>query len=156
DASDKDFFISYTRADRPWAEWIAWQLEEAKYTVVLQAWDFRPGGSFVLDMQRAAATALRTIVVLSPDFLDSAFTQPEWASAFAQDPTGERGILVPVRVRACNLQGLLRAVTYIDLTDLESDAAKSQLLAGVKRERAKPTRQPDFPGTAAPVNQPRF
>lgn len=46
----KDFFISYTGNDRPWAEWIAWVLEEAGYSVVIQAWDFRPGGNFVLDM----------------------------------------------------------------------------------------------------------
>lgn len=38
----RDFFISYNRADGLWAEWIAWQLEEAGYTAVLQAWDFRP------------------------------------------------------------------------------------------------------------------
>lgn len=41
----KDFFISYNSADRTWAEWIAWQLEEAGYTTVLQAWDFRPGSN---------------------------------------------------------------------------------------------------------------
>ncbi|MBV5337401.1 MAG: toll/interleukin-1 receptor domain-containing protein, partial [Deltaproteobacteria bacterium] len=34
----KDFFISYTGADKNWAEWIAWQLEEAGYQVVIQAW----------------------------------------------------------------------------------------------------------------------
>jgi hypothetical protein len=28
-AVERDFFISYTGADRRWAEWIAWQLEEA-------------------------------------------------------------------------------------------------------------------------------
>ncbi len=28
----KDFFISYNRADRQWAEWIGWQLEEAGYS----------------------------------------------------------------------------------------------------------------------------
>ncbi len=62
----KDFFISYNKADRQWAEWLAWQLEEAGYTVVLQAWDFRPGSNFVLEMQRAAVEAERTIAVLSP------------------------------------------------------------------------------------------
>ncbi len=46
-----DFFISYTRIDRGWAEWIAWQLEEAGYTAVIQAWDFRPGSNFVQEMQ---------------------------------------------------------------------------------------------------------
>jgi hypothetical protein len=43
DGARRDFFISYTQADRAWAEWIAWQLEEARYTTVLQAWDFAPG-----------------------------------------------------------------------------------------------------------------
>ena len=38
-----DFFVSYTSADRAWAEWIAWQLEAEGYTVVVQAWDFTPG-----------------------------------------------------------------------------------------------------------------
>ena len=28
----KDFFITYTSADKKWAEWIAWQLEEAQYS----------------------------------------------------------------------------------------------------------------------------
>src|SRR5215468_7914028 len=105
----KDFFISYNSGDRSWAEWIAWQLEEAGYTTVLQAWDFRPGGNWALDMQQADVHARRTLAVLSPDFLTSAFTQPEWAAAFAQDPTGEKGVLVPVRVRTCNPEGLLRA-----------------------------------------------
>src|ERR671929_1371187 len=104
----KDFFISYNRADRAWAEWIAWQLEEAKYTTVLQAWDFRPGGNFVLDMQRAASQAERTIAVLSPDYLTALYTQPEWAAAFAQDPTSAAGVLLPVWVRPFDAPRLLR------------------------------------------------
>jgi TIR domain len=43
----RDFFISYTAANRPWAEWIAVQLETAGYSPVLQAWDFRPGSDFL-------------------------------------------------------------------------------------------------------------
>ena len=49
----KDFFISYNKADRGWAEWIAWQLEQDGRTTVLQAWDFRPGSNFVQQMQAA-------------------------------------------------------------------------------------------------------
>src|SRR5262245_9773453 len=94
----KDFFISYTQVDRPWAEWIAWQLEAAGYTTVNQAWDFRPGSNFVLDMQHAAAASERTIAVLSPAYLQSGFTEAEWATAFARDPTGRQGLLLPVRI----------------------------------------------------------
>jgi hypothetical protein len=50
----KDFFISYNSADLAWAEWIAWQLEAAGFTTIVQAWDFRPGSNFVVEMQKAA------------------------------------------------------------------------------------------------------
>ena len=31
-------FISYTPADLPWAEWIAWTLKEAGHAVFFDAW----------------------------------------------------------------------------------------------------------------------
>ena len=65
--------------------------------VVLQAWDFAAGSNFVLEMDRAAGQASRTIAVLSPDYHKSQFAAPEWAAAFARDPEGFRSLLVPVR-----------------------------------------------------------
>jgi outer membrane protein assembly factor BamB len=154
----RDFFVSYNRADRGWAEWIAWQLEEAGYTTVIQAWDFRPGSNFIIDMQRAAERASRTIAVLSPDYVQALYTQPEWAAAFAQDPTGEKGTLLPVRVRECELRGLLSQVVYIDLAGLAEEVAKETLLVGVKQGRVKPTTAPGFPETVehAASEQPGF
>jgi tetratricopeptide (TPR) repeat protein len=137
----KDFFISYNSADKSWAEWTAWTLEEAGYTTVLQAWDFRPGSNFVLEMQRAAGEAERTIAILSPAYLNANYTQPEWAAAFAQDPTGEKGILLPVCVQKCDLKGLLPPIIRIDLVDLNETAAKKGLLQGINRERMKPSRE---------------
>ena len=52
DTAKKDFFISYNKADRGWAEWIAWQLEAAGYTVIIQAWDFRPGMNCMAEMHQ--------------------------------------------------------------------------------------------------------
>jgi hypothetical protein len=140
----KDFFISYNSADRLWAEWIAWQLEEGQYTTVIQAWDFRPGMNFVLEMQRATTEARHTIAVLSPDYVASCFTQPEWAAAFAQDPKGEKRILIPVRVQAFTVEGILRSIIYIDLVGLDEVRAKAELIAGVRPDR-KPPRPPIFP-----------
>lgn len=51
----KDFFISYNKADRQWAEWIGWQLEEAGYSIGIQAGDIRPGMNFAAKMKKAAA-----------------------------------------------------------------------------------------------------
>ena len=78
-----------------------------------------------------AEQAERTIAVLSPDFLASRFTAPEWAAAFAKDPTGALGLLLPVRVRECEPKGLLPQINYIDLLDIDDkDAARDRLLAG--------------------------
>jgi hypothetical protein len=148
-ADAKDFFISYTQSDRAAAEWIGWQLEAAGYSVVLQAWDFQQGQNFVLAMDRASQAAGRTLVVLSPDFLASRFTAPEWAAAFAKDPTGQRGLLLPVRVKPCNPDGLLGQIVYIDLVGARTkDEARQRLLVGVDQARRKPETEPDLPALA--------
>jgi len=142
----KDFFVSYTSADISWAEWIAWELEAAGYSTIIQAWDFRPGQNFVIDMQKAASEAARTVIVLSEAYLKSAFTQSEWAAAFAQDPTGQEGRIVPVCVGACQPGGVLRAIIYINLVGLDEPAARERLLEGVQAGRSKPDAPPLFPG----------
>src|SRR5689334_8122882 len=38
-----DFFVSHAGADRAWAEWVAWQLTDAGYTVELDVWDWAAG-----------------------------------------------------------------------------------------------------------------
>jgi len=141
----KDFFISYNSADKERAEWIAWQLEAAGYTTVIQAWDFGPGQNFVLAMQQAAADAKRTIAVLSPNYLASKFTAPEWAAAFVQDPTGEKRLLIPIRVKPVDLTGLLTPIVYIDLVGSSDEGeATKRLLEGVSLSRKKPLTKPDF------------
>jgi hypothetical protein len=140
-----DFFISYTEADRDWAEWVAWQLEEAGYSTVLQAWDFRPGANFVAEMQDAVA-AQRTLVRLSPDYMQSAFGFAEWAAAFAKDPRGRARHLVPVRVAECDAAGLLAQIVWIDLVGLDDKDARRRVLDGLDADRAKPSSPPEYPG----------
>jgi tetratricopeptide (TPR) repeat protein len=154
EAAKGDFFISYTNADGKWAEWIAYQLEETGYSTVIQAWDFRPGANFVLEMQEAASTCERTIAVLSPHYLSSKFTAPEWAAAFAVDPTGKERTLVPVRVAPCEPQGLLGPIVYIDLVGLDEATARARLLSGVRGVRAKPQETPEYPGRRIPTKLP--
>jgi hypothetical protein len=122
-----DCFISYTHADQRWAEWIAWHLEEAGYHTMLQAWDFLAGSNFVLDMDTAARQARRTIAVLSPDYFASQFTPSEWAAAFRRDPTGDQERLLPIRVRPCDVEGLLGQIVYIDLVDQDEATARATL-----------------------------
>lgn len=144
-----DFFISYASADQSWAEWIGYVLEEEGFTVVIQAWDFRPGSNFVLEMQKAAAEADRTIMVLSPDYLKSQFASSEWAAAFAKDPQGLERKLVPIMVRQCSPIGLLSSLVHIVLAGKDQEPARELLTSGVNAKRAKPARRPNFPGSSA-------
>ena len=148
-APPPDFFISYTAEDKGWAEWIGWCLDNAGYSVILQAWDFRPGHNFIL-MMNMAARATRTLVVLSPAFLEATFVQPEWASALRQDPTGMGRKLIPVRVKSCEPRDLLAGIIYIDLVECSREAARTVLVDGVREGRAKPNSEPPFPGVRTP------
>ena len=155
----RDFFISFNSADRAWAEWIAYELEEASYTTFFQNWDFSPGSNFVLEMHKAASLADKTIAVLSQDYLDALFTQPEWTAALIQDPTGAKRTLVPVRVQPCQPGGILAPIVYTDHVDLSEEAAREKLLSLAQGGRSKPkhvafpggktnpARKKEFPGT---------
>jgi tetratricopeptide (TPR) repeat protein len=139
-----DFFISFTNVDRAWAEWIAWQLEQAQYSTILQTWDFDPGSNWVYQMHRASMDSRRTIAVLSPDYMRAGYGGAEWMVAFAEDPVGENRKLIPVRVADFKPTGLLGPITYIDLVGRSAEDARSALLRGVQEHR--PVREPDFPG----------
>jgi TIR domain/Putative Ig domain len=130
DQAGPDFFISYTSADAAWAKWISTELERAGHTTVSQVQDFRAGHDFVHEMDRAVASAERTIAVLSPAYLASEFGEAEWRAAFVEDPSGERGKLVPVKVQACQPPGLPRARVHIDLVGVDTDTARMRLLEG--------------------------
>jgi hypothetical protein len=125
-------------------------LEEAGFSTFLQAWDFRPGSNFVLEMDEALQASRHTIAVLSPDYLaNTSYAASEWAAIVSQDPTGQKHKLLPVRVRECEPSGLLRAITYIDLVGLDGIDASHRLLAGINPERAKPGISPHYPGKTA-------
>jgi TIR domain len=157
----KDFFVSFNSADKTWADWIAWTLEDAAYAVVYQPWDFRPGGNFILQMQKAADETRKTVIVLTDNYLRAEYTQPEWTAAFVDDPRGDQRKLIPLRVAPCTPTGLLKPLIYADLVGLPEDAARSAVLTAVSDGRAKPTTPPAFPGEAVrsfavPLGGPAF
>ena len=153
-----DFFVSYTQADRTWAEWIAWVLEEDGHKVLVQAWDFVPGSNWIQGMQAGAAKAARTIAVLSPAYLKSEYGTAEWQTAWASDPAGAQRKLLVTRVTDCDRPGLLAGVVSMDLfgrTEAEARARLRTMVSSAVTGRAKPEVAPVFPGRAMP-RAPRF
>lgn len=147
------FFISYTGSDEPWAQWIAFRLEEAGHEARIQAWDFRPGSDFVVEMHKALTECDHVVAVLSSAYLESGFATSEWAAAVGDDPLGAKRRLIPVRVEGVVPPGLLHSRVYIDLVGLNEEKARDALLTGVGEQRAKPTAVP-FPGQMRPSQPP--
>ena len=152
-----DFFVSYTQADRAWAEWIAWTLEEDGHRVLVQAWDFVPGSNWTQSMQEGVTGAARTIAVLSDAYLQSVYGTAEWLAAWAEDPDGKQRTLLPVRVQDCARPGFLSNVVSVDLFGTDEAGAKVTLLravAGALAGRAKPATAPAFPGAGRAMPRP--
>ncbi|WP_322779283.1 TIR domain-containing protein [Frankia sp. Cas4] len=153
DARLPTVFVSYTQADRTWAEWIAWELDGAGYDVRIQAWHSAPSTNWAAWMQRTVNEADHTLVVLSPDALRSDYVEAEWQAAFRDDPLGRRRRLIPVRVAPLERPGLLGGYTWIDLVGLSEDPARAALLSGVRAahtDGVRPAQQPAYPGGSHP------
>ena len=113
------------------AEWIGEKLQEWGYTVELQSYDYWARSSMILEMFAVSAIADATIALLSPDFLAESLDRPEWQAAQAQDPDASLGILIPVRVRECDVEGVLPDVDYIDLVGLAESQAGETILSKI-------------------------
>lgn len=161
---DREFFLSFAGADRPWATWLLAELDAAGYSSVSQLRDFVAGANFMVEMDQAARRARRTLGVLSATALKAPYVRQEWAHRLAADPTGEQRALVLVRVEPCEPEGLLGPVVYIDLVGLDEAAARArlreELVTAVRGQRPLPANQ-EFPGgspkaVVAHVERPRF
>jgi hypothetical protein len=153
-----DYFISYTKADQEWARWVLWVLEQNGYTCFAQFANIPPASDFVQQMNDGLRRSRQVIAVLSPDYLRSEFATSELNAALGSDPIGRERKLIPVRVRPCQLDGMLATRVYVDLVGKESAVAVESLIQGVEAARiglaaaasgsvfAKP---PLFPGAAA-------
>jgi hypothetical protein len=149
DGRAPDFLVSCVEADAAWADWIGWQLLAAGFEPEVLAWA-PPGSLRAGRLDDAVRAARRTLVVLSPDAVDSrGQLAAQWAAAFAADPGGSERQLIPVIVRACAPEGLLGARVPISLADLDEQEAREALLAGIEAAvegRVRPRSEPRFPG----------
>src|SRR5687767_15626858 len=134
--------MSHAGRDTGWAEWLAWQLQEAGYTVELDVWDWAPGQDFVARMSAALERADRLLAVCTEAYFASAFGGAELRAAFAGSAAAE-GRIVPVLVEPVTLPPLYAPLIRLDLTGLDEAAAAARLrarLAGVR-----PAGPPPFP-----------
>lgn len=140
-----DFLVSYIETDEEWATWISWRLEEAGFSVRVEAWDLSVGMHRTGEQHRALVEAKRIVAVVSAAYLASKRKAPEWQAALAEGLSGDRPKLLPIRVEDCPLSGLLFDRVSADLFGVDETTARERLLAAVHGAK-RPERVPAFPG----------
>src|SRR4051794_5715563 len=137
-----DFFISHAGRDTAWAEWLAWQLQQAGWTLELGVWDWAPGEDFVARMAAALESADRLLAVCTEAYFASTFGGAELRAAFVGQAKAE-GRIVPVMVEPVTLPPLYAPLIHLDLTGLDEATAVARLRARLAGDR--PASAPAFP-----------
>ena len=149
DRGGTDFFVSHAGVDRAWAEWVAWQLEDAGYSVELDVWDWAAGQNFVTKMNDALARTGRVVALFSATYFErERYTTTEWSASVVHVPGAGEGRLVPVRVEEVPAEKVppsLRPLIACDVFGLGREQARRVLLEAVAGPR-HPDGEPAFPG----------
>ncbi len=138
-----DVFISYSHADRAWVwEVLLPRLEGAGLRVCIDGRDFEIGVPSLVNMERAVDNSRHTLLVLTPDWVDSEWAEFESLLAGSADPAGRRRKLIPLMLRPCQLPSRIAMLTYADFTQPHDRAAQFKRLVGQLHAASATTRLP--------------
>jgi hypothetical protein len=112
-----DAFLSHSAKDREFAIRLATDLTEAGISVWLDQWHIRPGDSFVEAIDQAMQESRFLLVVMSPDYFQSPWTQQEWYSALSSEIQTGGVRLIPLLYRDCDIPAILRTKQWVDFRD---------------------------------------
>lgn len=113
-----DVFVSYSHKDAAWVRGkLIPELEAHGYSVIADYRDFRAGSLSVTEMERAVIECRRTLLVLSPSYVDSRFGTFENAMAQSTDPDAAWRKIVPVLREDCQIPLRLKILHHCDLRD---------------------------------------
>jgi hypothetical protein len=153
-----DIYLSFVPQDRMWADWIEALLTQRGIRVLRPPGGAGTGGRSQDEARRGAATAGRTVAVLSAGYLDSPDAEAVWESIAASDPVGASRKLIPVRVADVTVGPPFSDRTIVDLTRRDETQATDELLKALGyppkltvQPRGTSARPPRYPRTTPPV-----
>ncbi len=133
-----DVFISYSHADKAWVRGeLLKRLEAGGLRACIDTRDFRPGAPIVKEMERAVLTSRRTLIVLTPSYLKSAWTEFETLLLQTLDPANQNLRLLPLLKEKCDVPLRIRYLGYVDFVD-EPESAWERLLSALSAPQVPP------------------
>ena len=95
-----DLFISYSHHDKEWVHgWLLPRLEASGLRVCIDLRDFEPGLPSLVNMENAVDRSRKTLIVLTPAWVDREWTRYEGLRIQPDDPAGLRGPILPLRLK---------------------------------------------------------
>ncbi len=112
-----DVFISHSSADRVWVQdELLPHLEEAGLRVFIDYRDFEIGVPNLVNMDRALNNSRFTLIVLTPDWLESEWTEFESLLVGTDDPAARQRKLMPLLLKPCKMPSRIAMLTHADFT----------------------------------------
>lgn len=115
--STYDVFLSHSNRDKDFVAKLAEDLTSAGFMVWLDQWNIRPGDSFAGAIADALNSSKFVVIVMSPDYFQSQWTQQEWHSALANEIDGGNVRVIPILYRDCDIPSMLRTKQWVDFRD---------------------------------------
>ncbi|CAI7976063.1 ATP/GTP-binding protein [Frankia sp. Hr75.2] len=125
-----DMVVSHASTDRPWAEWVAAELETAGFQVILEQIG-QPGAGWKDGTEPEPIR--RMVAIVSAAYLHSAEAMERWRRSLTFDPDGAQRLLVPVRVEEVRLPPEGAARDHADLVGLAEAPARRALVTAAGR-----------------------
>lgn len=128
-----DVFISYSSQDKSWVRGeLLPKLDAAGLKTFIDFRDFDIGAPSVTEMERGVLTSRKTLLVLTPAYVKSEWTEFENLMLQTLDPANRARRLIPLLKERCELPLRIGMLTYVNFTDpSELDLAWQKLLRGL-------------------------
>ena len=127
----KDFFISYNKADKERAKWVAKCLNEVGKTTHIQAWGIRQSDNFIAKMNEFLENSSAFIAILSENYFKSPYCNLEWSAALDKNMQNSSYRFIPIRVAEVTVPDLIRTIVYFDIFNIDEEVAKKRILNAI-------------------------
>ncbi len=151
-----DVFISYSHRDEKWVvDTLLLELENAGLKVCIDFRDFIPGKPSRHNMRDACKESKYTVLVMTPAWMASEWTEFEGLLSFLHDPSGKHQRTIPILLEKCQTPEDIQIFTYIDFTRTDRvEIAWKQLLSSLGAQlEARISKTTDLTPIKASSNQ---
>jgi hypothetical protein len=115
-------FISYSRSDVAFVDWLAGQLVTRRHHIWMDRWELSIGDSLISKIQSALTDSDAMLIVLSKNSVASEWCKKELNSGLMRELEEKRVVVLPCVIDDCDIPLFLREKLYADFRKDRNEA----------------------------------